>query len=479
MEKKIDAQYLDYEQSFREFKSLLTTDFDLDSYPPVLAENTTFGSEFPGALIRKPQYSKCTFVGSTFNASDGAFSKFHHCRFYDCKFDNCDFRYSDLFDDVIGSKHTISTIESCNFSFSNFVNSTFSKIKFGGCSFRQMQFENTHFNQCSMQYSSIEQSSFKNCSISNLDLSKVSVRYCSFEDVTFDNVTFHILDLARNYGLMPLLQHSTGIVVAFGNSQTVSLQEAIDRLGKLIPYYIETQQYYELLNLYASTNNFAAILNILPRAFESVISRCDFAALQDLCELIVKYRICTEVQLREFYALIKQLIVPNNYPHYLRKSYNLYIENIKHLLVDNPYGYPEAKILLKTNIETLEDPDMSKLLTSIETNIRELAPSVDAEIQLTHHSPYDVLVVLYGALPEILTVCQMFYYVLGGAKAYSEIKNSLNEKTHKKKLSHSPNNAEENEESVKRVELSVGKFFSFKYEKEYSKRVESVEYTIN
>lgn len=94
MEKKIDAQYLDYERSFREFKSLLTTDYELDSYPPVLAENTTFGSEFPGALIRKPQYSKCTFVGSTFNASDGAFSKLHHCRFYDCKLNNCDFRYN-------------------------------------------------------------------------------------------------------------------------------------------------------------------------------------------------------------------------------------------------------------------------------------------------------------------------------------------------------------------------------------------------
>ncbi len=474
MEKKIDTQYLDYEQSFREFKSLLTTNYELDSYPPVLAENTTFGSEFPGALIRKPQYSKCTFVRSTFNAADGAFSKLHHCRFYDCKLNNCDFRYTDLFADIICSKHTISTIESCNFSFSNFIDSTFTQIQFSGCSFRQMQFENIHFNQCSMQYSSIEQSSFKNCSIRDLDLSKVSVRYCSFE-----NVTFHILDLARNYGLIPLLLQSTGVVVAFGNNQTASLQEAIGRLSKLIPYYIETQQYYELLNLYAVTNNSVAILNILPHAFESVISRCDFAALQDLCELVVKYRICTEIQLREFYTLIKHLISPNNYPHYLRKSYNLYFENIKHLLVDNPYGYPEAKILLKTNIETLEDTDMSKLLTAIETNIRELAPSVDAEIQLTHHSPYDVLVVLYGALPELLKVCQMFYYVLGGAKSYSEIKNSLSERAQKKKSPPSPTNAKEDEESVKRVELSLGKLFSFKYEKEYSKRVESIEYIVN
>lgn len=479
MEERINSCHLDYEQSLREFKSLLTTEYKLDSYPPVLAENSTFGSDFPGALIRKPQYIKCTFVESTFNSSDGALSRFHRCRFNGCHLYNCDFRYSDILDDIFSSEHALSTIESCNFSFSNFVNSTFNKIQFSGCSFRQMQFENTHFNQCCMTFSSIEQSSFKNCTICDLDLSKVSVRYCSFENVEFENVTFHVLDLPRNYGLIPLLLQSSGIAVAFGQNQRMSLQEALDRLNKLIPYYMETQQFYELINLHAITNNSSAILNILPRSFENVISRCDFAALQDLCELVVKYQFFSEVQLREFYALIKKLIIPNSYPHYLRKNYNSYIENIKHVLVDNPSGYPEAKILLKTNIETLDDADMPLLLTAIDTNIRDLAPDINTEIKLTHHSPYDVLIVLYGALPEILMVCQMFYYVLGGTKAYSEIKNSLNEKTKKKTSLISPTDSKEDKKTVKRIELSVGKFFSFKYEKEYSKRVESVEYTIN
>lgn len=480
MAQYIGGRYLDYGKSFSVYKTLLTTNYKLDSYPPACAENETFGPEFPGALIRKPQYTNCTFVNSFFDSSDGALSRLHNCRFYDCTLNNCDFRYSDVYHSNFSVKQASSKITSCNFSFSNFIGAKFHETEFSGCSFRQMQFEDTCFEHCQMEYSSIEQSSFKNCKLIDLDLSKVSVRYCSFENVIFENVTFHILNLARNFGLINLLMQSHGkINIAYGNDGIMTLSDAMEQLNLLIPYYTETRQFYELVNVYAANNNYTEIVETLPMAFESVVATCDFAALQDLCTLVVKLKICNESQLRSFYGLIKQLVDPTNYPHYLRKSYNSYIENIKHILVDNPYNYPEARILLKTDIETLADSDMSGLLNSIETNIRGLAPSVDASIQLTHHSPYDVLIVLYGALPELLTVCQVFYYALGGMKAYSDLKHSLKEKAKKNEIAKVPANSHKDKKSVKRVELSVGKVFSFKYEKEYTKRVESIEYSIN
>ena len=123
---------------------------------------------------------------------------------------------------------------------------------------------------------------------------------------------------------------------------------------------------------------------------------------------------------------------------------------------------------------------MLRLLESIETNIRDLAPNIDTTIELTRHSPYDIAIVLYGLLPEILTVCQIFYYSLGGTKSFSDLKNSLKEKTNNNITDANSNNVDNNEvESIKRIELSVGKFFSFKLEKEYTKRVKSMEYTIH
>lgn len=479
MNREIDKIYSDYEQSFKIFKSLLTTGYALESYPPVRAEMMTFGEEFPGGLIRKPQYTDCRFIGSIFNASNGSLSKFHNCEFIDSTLDNCDFRYCDILRCSFSPQIRSMVISNCNFSYGNFIESSFNEVRFSGCSFRQMRFESTKFIQCSMERSSIEQSMIKNCSFVNIDMRKIGVRYCIFEDVELQSVTFHILDLARNYGLIKLLQDSSqDVLVAYGNGKTMSLSEALLTIEKLLPYYLETKQFYEMLNIYALGQKTDEIIRLLPYAFEGIIKDYDFAALQDLCTLIVKFDIFSNRQLRDFYAMIKRLIVPNTFPHYLQKSYNSYIENIKRILVDNPNGYPEAQILLKTDITAIDSTAMSGLLKSIEVNVEDIAPGTITSIQLTKHSPYEVLIVLCGALPEILQACQAFYYALGGVKTLSDIRNSLKERTEnhtKIKGSPSPDN---DIHKSKKVEFSLGKIVMFKYETEYTKHVKSMEYTI-
>lgn len=479
MAMEIDKMYLDYEESFKLFKSLLTTGYALESYPPAKAENMSFGKEFPGGLIRKPQYTACRFIGSFFNASNGALSKFHNCEFIDSTLDNCDFRYCDILESSFSSQAESMVISNCNFSYGNFIGTIFMKTQFSGCSFRQMQLENTEFTHCSMAYSSIEQSVIKDCSFTNIDMRKVGVRYCIFEDVLFQSVTFHILDLARNYGLIQLLKKSPqDVSVAYGNGKAMSFSEALPQIKKLLPYYLETKQFYEMLNIYAAYQEVDNIIRLLPYAFDCVIKDHDFADLQDLCTLIVKFNVFTGKQLREFYAMIKQLIVPDNFPHYLRKSYNSHIENIKHILVDNPNGHPEAHILLKTDIVALDDPEMLDLLKAVETNIEAIAPGTQSSIQLTKHSPYDVLIILCGALPEILQVCQAFYYASGGMKAISDIKNSLKEHAENHSKSKRSSNPDSDIQVSKKVEFSLGKTIMFKYETEYIKHVKSMEYTV-
>ena len=471
--------YDSYEKSFRAFKALLTTDYKIEAYPPAVAENQTFGKDFPGALIRKPQYNNCIFVESRFESSDGALSRFHDCKFNGCLLDNCDLRYCDILRSDFQAVPQESTITSCNFSFGNFVDSHFLYTCFSGCSFRQVQFEGTSFDHCKMQHCSIEQSSIKDCRFRDLDLRRTGVRYCIFENTTFEDVTFHILDLPRNYGLIQQLQKSDRPVsVAYKNDETMSLDEAIRYLRSLIPYYLERNQFFELINVYATYEEHEEILNLLPLAFENAVTACDFAALQDLCSLVVKLKICTDKQLREFYTLIKQLIIPDKFPHYLRKNYNTYIENIKYILVDNPHDQPEADILLKTNIDSLDDGDMLRLLGSIEENVMELAPAVDSTIHLTHHSPYDIVITLIGAMPDILRICQTFYYCLGGMKAFSDLRKSKKEKTIKNVEIRQSGCEKSDQEVAKRIELSVGRVFSFKYEKDFIKRVESLEYIV-
>ena len=480
MDKQLEKSLSDYEHSFELFKSLLTTDFPLDSYPPARAKDKTFGIEFPGGLIRKPHYTSCSFINAVFDASNGALSKFHDCEFINSTLNNCDFRYCDILRSTFTSEKGQMRILSCNFSYGNFIESMFSDTEFYGCSFRQMQFEGTEFSRCVMEHSSIEQSVIRNCSFSDIDMRKVGVRYCDFENVEFKSVVFHILDLARNYGLIPLLQKSPQeVIVAYKNDQVMPLSEALVQLRGLLPYYFETRQFYQMLNIYAAYHETDSIMELLPYAFKCVISDHDFADLQDLCSLIVKFNIFSGKQLRDFYGMIKQLVEPNNFPHYLQKSYNTYIENIKRILVDNPNNNPEAHILLKTDIVSLDDLAMHKLLNAVEANIDNLAPDAIFSIQLTKHSPYEILIVICEELPLILQVCQSFYYALGGLKSLSDIAKSMRERTDnhaKKNQAQKPNSAIHKK---KHIELSLGRKVVFKFEEEYTEHVISMEYTVH
>ena len=476
MNNYLDKVTNDYEASFVEYLNLLTTECEKEIYPPTKAHGKIYGKEFPGKLIQKPLYTKCVFVGSNFDSSNGILSRFHDCSFKDCFFNNCDFRYCDYFQNTFQNKDITPSIKSCNFSYGSFINSEFNGIIFEGCSFRQMHMENTRFAKSIINRSSIEQSTISHCCFDNVDLSKSVVRYCTFKDVVFNNVKIHILDLPKNYGLVKLLNQAKGEVsIIYGKDKLMSISEALSRLHKLITYYFETNQFYEAVNLCAIYNGNEEISNILPIAFKTIISNYDFPALEDLCSLIVNLNIFTHKQLRDFYNAICELIVPEKLPHYLIKSHNTYMENIKKILVSNPNNYPTAHILLKTNIISLGDSDMLGLLKCIEVNIKEIAPNAVCSIELTHHSPYDILIVLYGLMPELLSACQMLYYSLGGIKSYIDIKRSCKEKT--------INNIRicpgQEEKSVKNVEISLGKnTFSFKYHKEYIKRVETMEYTI-
>ena len=52
----LKSNYSDYENSFSIYKSLLTTNYEIEAYPPSYAKSETFGKDFPGSLIRKPKY---------------------------------------------------------------------------------------------------------------------------------------------------------------------------------------------------------------------------------------------------------------------------------------------------------------------------------------------------------------------------------------------------------------------------------------
>lgn len=470
-----DTDQINFEDSLKLFHEFSVKSQDYKYLPPINADNKDFGSDFPGSLIHKPRYSNCRFHHSTFKASNGAFSVFKNNSLYDCHFEDANFSYSN-FEGCSFEKKEQFSILATGFSFSSFSQCHFKGIAFQGISFRDVYIEDCIFENCGMNNSSFERASIKNTVFKNIDFRNIGIRYCQFSDVVFQDVVFPILDLTNNIGLISIIESQReAIRFSLGYKKEVYLEEAKSLLLGLLPYYKETQQYFPMINIFLLVNDIEKVNKLLPIALEYSVKQYDFDTLQNLCQLITNSGLFSVVQLKKFYDLIGSFIKPETFPYNLKKGYNVYMGNIKNILIDNPNNCPCATINLSTTINCKTLELIPEVIKDIEAAIRIVNPLLLSSIKLIHHSPYDILITLYGILPELLAICQTFYYAFGGIKTLSELKKSRHERAENHSQNFNANKIIEQTKS-KNLTFSAG---PFQFKKETSSVVKKIEYYIH
>lgn len=469
------------ESSYKLFSTLQTKNFNSIEKPPKIAQNTDFDSNFPGMFIDKPIYTHCNFVGSIFERPAGELSQFISCGLYDCKIINADFRYCNFEHTLFESKDNVCSISNSNLSYGTLINTNFIRVCIEGTPFKEMLIDSCLFENCEVNSFGFERTTIMNCQFNNIDMSKIVFRFCDFDNVKFKNVVIHILDLAKNYGLInELKKNGCDIKIFYGQNNYMSLDAALKLLPNLLLYYFNEKEYYYVINILMLEERYEELWSVLSEAFEYEILCNDFATLQDLCSLVVKLNVFDQDELKQLYNLITLKSSPNKMPRHQLKSYVSYLENIKNILLENPNNLPTAHINILTNIKPGEIKKVAPLLSAIEHNISKTYPSINPRIQISHHSPYDIEVIISALLPELLTVCQLFYYGFGGVKALKDIISSRHEKFNKKDI-HKRLKTDTKKESKKieskKVSLKLG-IFEFNYSSECEEIVESIEYLI-
>ncbi len=470
-----DYENISFKDSLNMFYEFSVRAKDSAYLPPIEAQGNDFGADFPGGLIHKPRYTNCRFYESSFKASNGAFSIFKDCYWYDCYFEGSNFNYSN-FEGCHFVKNKQFSIDGAGFNFSIFYDCHFNGIDFSGISFRDIYVEKCTFENCNMKNSSFERATLKNVKFKDMDLRHIGIRHCKFTDITFENIIFPILDLTNNIGLFPNIESQPEeIRFSLGYKKEVSYDEAKKLLIGLMPYYKETKQYFPMINVMILNNDTNNVLKLFPIAIKYSLEQHDFDALQNLCQLIVSSEFFNNMQLRWFYEYIGDHIKPESFPYNLQKSYTVYMNNIKSILIENPQDHPCATITLTTTINCKTLNLLPGIIEDIENTIKNINPMIKPCIQLTHHSPYEICIILYSIIPELLTICQTFYYAFGGMKSFLDIRKSKHEKAVNKAVSVDTSDIILDERSTN-VNLSIG---PFKFSKETKAVVKKVEYYIN
>lgn len=458
--------------------SFLQTNTHSNSTPPRYAKHEDFDSSFPGMFICKPKYEFCRFTESVFERPAGESTVLSHCGLYDCIIQDADFRFCDFEYTVFKTLNKKCIIKNSNLSYGTLFSSQFVGVDISGTPFREMVINTCTFKDCSFNSFGFERTVIQNCSFENIDMSRIVFRFCEFDNVVFKNVIIHILDLAKNYGLIDqLTNHGENVRIYYNHDRFMSLEEAVVLLPKLLPYYLDKQEYYYAINILMIEKKIEDIITLLPQAFTFNTKNKDFSSLQDLCSLVVKLNICNQEQRKELYHIITNQISANDLSYHELKSYVSYLENIKSILVDNPNGYPCAQLHFYTNIKPAEIEKTFLLIQEIEESIAVNYPSISPKIQISHHSPFEIEVFVSALLPDLLTICQLFYYAFGGVKSLKEIIDSRHEKI-KKAPKELPLQKNTVTKKNKKISVKIGKS-KFEYSEECIEKVESMEYIIS
>ena len=360
--------------------------FNKFDYKNINVYNEVFDSEYDGGYISKSKYDNCIFNNVLFDGTQGDSSKFINCQFSMCNFKNATFDHSDFSHSKIEMK---SSINSCGFTKCNFSHTRFCGSTIVGCNFIETWLEGTQIVNSSFEYCNFENAVFDSVTLKNVDFSKVSIDYVEFKKCILSNVIFQIFSILHSYnGLDLIKENADEIFLKFPDSPNeIGGREFLNSLMELEAYFYYKNDYFALvnINIFLGENNIA--FNNIVQGFGYFFKNKNFKEIKYLCKLASNNMFFSKKQLYELYLILSddRVIETMSYPEY--KIYLDEMEEIRRILVDNPYDLPQTKITIETDIDYLDTKNVSNVIESVNKAYSLVSENSPTYLSIRHNSP--------------------------------------------------------------------------------------------
>jgi len=360
-----------------------------------------------GENLRRSYYVDCEFSksnltnvglsGSIINSSNFSENIFSNTKLDSCELDECNF---------INEKLTY-----VNFSKSIISNSIFKDCEMEAVNFTDTLFENVSFVNCVWKSLSLENAVFCNTSFDSVDLRKLNFEFSQFHNVHMNNVRlpFPTIPYIIN-GLEYLMNTSDDIWVSSAQSPIgrISKEEYLTYIYDLEKFYIKTQNYFPLANIYIAKKQWE-------EAFSAIISGIQFSIriirnfrlVYYYCKLLQFTKSFSADKLSSIYDYINKNISDTNLRHQDYYNYTRYIDSIRNTLM-NKKDSSSLQFFISTNILSAEYNKLS-ILTSIFDEIvnyvnKEYISDIKYYVEMRHGSPYDFFIKFFGSTDSLLHV---------------------------------------------------------------------------
>lgn len=389
----------DYEKAEKILYSFAPDHFSNEDYVSTFIENMIFDENYQAQCVKQPLYKKCTFNNVNFDGINGISSKIIECDFYNSKFKDAGMTYSDF----SGTKFCDKTIlDNCGCTKSNFSNVCFSELLANASVFDKSFFINSIFYNTKFLHCSFEDSLFDNVKIKNCDMINACLEFSTFKNIKFENVILPFWGVLKSFGLLQEIQNKDSIIIKYARySKELTVSEFMNSLVKLEPYFYKKEEYFVLANINIFLKKQNDALYYLLLGVDKGLRESDFRSIRYLCKLASSNYLFSKENLRKLYnAIVNNMHLSGLNNH----EYQLYLQEtdeIKKLLIDNPFNMAQMNISFETDIDEKDYSSQGEFINLIESEIKILIPSASYYYNVRHNSPvvYDFLI---SADPNLL-----------------------------------------------------------------------------
>lgn len=383
--------------------------FASDDYYLNVVYKKTYDGKKDDISFRKLKHLECTFDDAIFDGTDGTSSLLLDCSLKGCTIKNAGFNMSDFTSTKFGQN---TVIINSGFTESNFIKTTFQNVELEGCSFQNSNFEDAKISQCNFHCCNFENANFKRTRFEDVDLTTVSIDFAEFNQVFIRNTTFSYWGILWSFGgLQAVQKYADDVKFGLPNSDTyVSGKDFLNQLEQIEAHFYFKKDYFSLanINIYLGNQQKAFLYIMDGLAYNLQIK--NFRMIKYLCKLASKNYFFTKKQLQQLYYALQSNKLLKNMASYEYAVYLNEMEQLKKLLIDNPFGQPQIIIKISTNIGENEYDILIKLLEYINKTVSKTAPQSSHYLTLRHNSPFfielfdsDNLSNLYSLLISLVT----------------------------------------------------------------------------
>lgn len=375
---------------------------------------------------RREFFSGCTFENSNLKETGftgGIFTKslFSDCNINFSNFNNCTFKACSLRE----SRDIFQT--GTNFSQSVFLECDLDKIWLYGGDFCNARIVNTTFNRCRFRATQFEGAILDNVVLDHVRFGKLNLEFVHFHNLHCDTVTLPFPSIPYIFGGIEYLLNTKDrvrVTSATSKDNKISREEYLSLLPTLKTYFVGTQSFFPLSNILLAQGEYQKAKEAVLAGISQSLFLRNYGLLIHLCELISENSMLSGRECIDLYADIwlsakSQRITQNDY--YL-------LDNAMQKVQRTLLSFSQNKIcfLLETNIKSMDENNLSILLSELEKFSVLVDCNAKNVIELRHCSPYEVFVTIWTGVRELAPYIGLFYCAFMGIdKLYNKILDSI------------------------------------------------------